>query len=78
MLKLGRNSHLVGMGSDYREDARFQMKIISWNVRGPGEVMHRMIIKDMVRKNKVQIAMLQETKIRSMSNKTIESGVADL
>lgn len=37
-----------------------QMKMFTWNVRGLGRPTRRMVVKEMVRKNKVQIALLQD------------------
>lgn len=42
------------------------MKVLSWNVRGLGGVDRRLLVKEIVRKNKVSIVMLQETKLSSM------------
>lgn len=45
------------------------MKVISWNVRGLGGPERRKIVQDVLRNNKVQIALIQESKLRSMSDK---------
>lgn len=47
------------------------MKILSWNVRGLGNLEWRMVIKDVLRNNKVQIALLQESKLSSMSDRIV-------
>lgn len=38
-----------------------RMKIVSWNVRGLGGASRRLVVKDLLRRQKVQIALLQET-----------------
>lgn len=48
------------------------MKILSWNVRGLGGPERRLLIKEMVKKNKAQVAMLQESKISSMTEEIIK------
>ncbi|XXG89343.1 hypothetical protein AAC387_Pa12g1363 [Persea americana] len=47
------------------------MKIFSWNVRGLGGAARRLVVKETLRSNKVQIALIQETKLSSMSNKIV-------
>lgn len=39
------------------------MKILSWNVRGLGGATRRLVVKETLRSNKVQIALIQETKL---------------
>lgn len=45
------------------------MKVLSWNVRGMGNPQRRMVIIEVFSFNKVQIAMIQESKLSSMSDK---------
>lgn len=45
------------------------MKVISLNVRGMGNPERRMIIKEVLKFNKVQIAMLQISKLRLISDR---------
>lgn len=45
------------------------MKVLSWNVRGMGNPQRRMVIIEVLSFNKVQIAMIQESKLSSMSDK---------
>lgn len=48
------------------------MKVVSWNVRGMGNPERRMVIKEVLRINKVQIALLQESKLRIMSDRIVK------
>lgn len=45
------------------------MKILSCNVQG---LRHRLVLKEMLKKNKINFDMIQETKIRSMSHKVVK------
>lgn len=47
------------------------MKVVSWNVRGLGDIMRRVVIKDILRRNKVRIALIQESKITEMTDKNV-------
>lgn len=47
------------------------MIILSWNVRGMGNPERRMVIKDVIKSNKVKIALIQESKLNSMSDRII-------
>lgn len=47
------------------------MKIISWIARGLGGAARRLIVKDLLRRRKVNIALLQESKINCMYDKII-------
>lgn len=51
---------------------QFQMKIASWNVRGLGGVSRRMVVKELIRRQKLQIVMLQETKLNEVSDATVK------
>lgn len=46
------------------------MKVLSWYVRGLGGPKHRMVVRDVISRNKVSIVMLQESKLSSMSDTT--------
>lgn len=45
------------------------MKIFSWNVRVLGSEERWMVVKDFISRNKVQMAMIRESKLRGMSDK---------
>lgn len=45
------------------------MIVLSWNVRGMGNVERRMVIKDVFRSNKVKVALIQESKLSSMTDR---------
>ena len=47
------------------------MKILSWNVHGLGGAGHRLVVKELIRNNKVQIALIQESKIASMTENIV-------
>lgn len=47
------------------------MKVVSWNVRGLRDIMRRVVIKDILRRNKVRIALIQESKIAEMNDKNV-------
>ena len=44
------------------------VKIISWNVRGVNDTDRRKIIRNFIRKQRVDLVCLQETKIQEMNN----------
>lgn len=46
------------------------MKLLSWNIRGLGSEDRRAIVKDLIRSEKVHMTLLQESKLRPMSEKT--------
>ena len=48
------------------------MKVLSWNVRGLGGASRRLVVKEIVRSQKVQIVMLQETKLKGVSNNLVK------
>lgn len=48
------------------------MKIVSWNVQGLGNDQHRLVVKDVLRFNQAHIAMIQVSKISSMSDKIVK------
>lgn len=45
------------------------MKILSWNVRGLGSEERRLVVKDFIRRHKVQLALIQESELKGMSDK---------
>lgn len=49
------------------------MKIISWNVRGLGSARKRTLIKELLKKEKADIVMQQETKLEVVDSKWIRS-----
>ena len=49
------------------------LKLMSWNVRGANDVNKRRIIKSVVRKQKVDLMCIQETKIQSMTDGVVKS-----
>lgn len=44
------------------------MKILSWNVHGLGRIEKRVVVEDVIRRNKVHLAMIQESKISCISD----------
>lgn len=48
------------------------MKITSWNVRGLGLVSLRLVVKELVRHQKAQIILLQETKLKGVIDKVVK------
>lgn len=50
------------------------MKILSWNVRGLGNRVKRATIKEIVRKNKIDVLLIQETKLRYVPNDIVKEG----
>lgn len=57
------------------------MKIVSWNVRGMGDRMKRVTVKDILRNYRVDVGLIQETKLSSVTEAIIKeiwgSSVAD-
>ena len=51
---------------------KFEIKIISWNVRGLAGALHRMVVKEMIRRQKVQITLIQETKLKEVNEKIVK------
>ena len=49
------------------------LKLMSWNVRGANDVNKRRIIKSVVRKQKVDLMCIQETKIQLMTDGVVKS-----
>ena len=49
------------------------IKLLSWNVRGVNESRKRKVIKSVVRKQKVDLFCIQETKIQLMSESVVRS-----
>ena len=49
------------------------LKLLSWNVRGANDNNKRRIIKSFVRKQKVDLLCIQETKIQLMTEGVVKS-----
>ena len=49
------------------------LKLMSWNVRGANDVNKRRIIKSVVRKQKVDLMCIQETKIQLMTDEVVKN-----
>ena len=49
------------------------LKLLSWNVRGANDINKRRIIKSVVRKQKVDLLCIQETKIKLMTEGVVKS-----
>ena len=49
------------------------LKLMSWNVRGANDSNKRKLIKSFVRKQKVDLLCIQETKIQLMSEGVVKS-----
>ena len=49
------------------------LKLLSWNVRGANDINKRRIIKSDVRKQKVDLLCIQETKIKLMTEGVVKS-----
>ena len=49
------------------------LKLLSWNVRGANDINKRRIIKSVVRKQKVDLLCIQETKIQLMTEGVVKS-----
>ena len=48
------------------------MKIVSWNVRGLGGASQRLVVKELLTRKKVQIALLQETKLKKANDSMVK------
>ena len=49
------------------------LKLLSWNVRGANDNVKRKVIKSVVRKQKVDLFCIQETKIQVLSDRVVSS-----
>ena len=49
------------------------LKLLSWNVRGVNESTKRKVIKSVIRKQKVDLFCIQETKIQVMTDRVVRS-----
>ena len=49
------------------------LKLLSWNVRGVNESTKRKVIKSVIRKQKVDLFCIQETKIQDMTDRVVRS-----
>ena len=49
------------------------LKLLSWNVRGVNESSKRKVIKSVIRKQKVNLFCIQETKIQDMTDRVVRS-----
>ena len=49
------------------------IKLLSWNVRGVNDSVKRKVIKYVVRKQKVDLFCIQETKIQVLSDRVVRS-----
>ena len=49
------------------------LKLMSWNVRGANDVNKKSIIKSVVRKQKVDLMCIQETKIQLMTDGMVKN-----
>ncbi|KAL6312516.1 hypothetical protein AAG906_033361 [Vitis piasezkii] len=49
------------------------LKLLSWNVRGANDINKRRIIKSVVRKQKVDLLCIQETKIQLMTEGVVKN-----
>ena len=49
------------------------LKLLSWNVRGANDINKRRIIKSVVRKQKVDLFCIQETKIQLMTDGMVKA-----
>lgn len=63
-----RSGRIEG-AENLRGYASFLMIVLSWNVSGMGNSERRVVIKDVIRSNKVKIALIQESKPSSMSDR---------
>lgn len=48
------------------------MKLASWNVRGLGGASRRMVVKELIRRQKFQIVMLHDTKLNGVFYATVK------
>lgn len=49
------------------------MKIMAWNVRGLGSARKRILIKETIKKARIDIVMIQETKLKVINQKWVRS-----
>ena len=49
------------------------LKLLSWNVRGVNKSTKRKVIKSVIRKQKVDLFCIQETKVQVMSDRVVSS-----
>ena len=49
------------------------LKLLSWNVREVNESTKRKVIKSVIRKQKVDLFCIQETKIQDMTDRVVRS-----
>ena len=54
-------------------DCLMNLKLLSWNVRGVNESTKRKVIKLIIRKQKVDLFYIQETKIQAMTDRVVRS-----
>ena len=54
-------------------DCLMNLKLLSWNVRGENESTKRKVIKSVIRKQKVDLFCIQETKIQVMTDRVVRS-----
>ncbi|RVW22690.1 hypothetical protein CK203_099596 [Vitis vinifera] len=54
-------------------DCIMNLKLLSWNVRGVNESTKRKVIKSVIRKQKVDLFCIQETKVQVMSDRVVRS-----
>ena len=50
-----------------------KLRLLTWNVRGANNCDKRKVIKALIKKNRVDLVCLQETKIQEMSMSIIRS-----
>ena len=50
-----------------------KLQLLTWNVRGANNCDKRKVIKALIRKNRVDLVCLQETKIQEMSTGIVRS-----
>lgn len=48
------------------------MKIVSWNMRGLGRLLKRAVVKIFLCRHKVDIVLLQETKLSTISEAVVK------
>ena len=57
----------------YVSGCLMNIKLLSWNVRGVNDNVKRKVIKSVVRKQKVDLFCIQETKIQVLSDRVVRS-----
>ena len=65
MSSLGQRGYVSG--------CPMNIKLLSWNVRGVNDSVKRKVIKSVVRKQKVDLFCIQETKIQVLSDRVVRS-----